>query len=247
MGPPTSKVRGSGAKTTIPTTRKAAVKRKATARRFKPADLRAHATAVYSGLLSLYPDAHCELDYKDAWQLLVATILSAQCTDKRVNMVTPALFARYPDATALAAARQEDVEEIIRSTGFFRNKARNLIAMAGALADRHEGRVPASMDDLVRLPGVGRKTANVVLGNACGIHAGVVVDTHVQRLAARLGLTTETDPEKIERVLMDLFPQDRWTLLSHLLIWHGRRVCEARKPRCAECSLSTICPSAFKV
>ena len=247
MGPPTSRVRSSGAKSAIPATRKAAAKRKATARRIKPADLRSHAAAVYSGLLSLYPDAHCELDYKDAWQLLVATILSAQCTDRRVNMVTPVLFAKYPGPPELAAARQEDVEEIIRSTGFFRNKARNLIAMAGALVDRHDGQVPASMDDLVKLPGVGRKTANVVLGNACGINVGVVVDTHVQRLTARLGLTTETDPEKIERVLMDLFPQDTWTMLSHLLIWHGRRVCDARKPRCGDCTLATICPSAFKV
>jgi endonuclease-3 len=208
-------------------------------------NLRAHAAAVYSGLLALYPDAHCELDYQDAWQLLVATILSAQCTDRRVNMVTPVLFAKYPAPADLAAARQEDVEEIIRSTGFFRNKARNLIAMAGALVDRHDRRVPASMDDLVKLPGVGRKTANVVLGNACNINVGVVVDTHVQRLVARLGLTSETDPEKIERVLMDLFPQDSWTMLSHLLIWHGRRVCDARKPRCADCALNTICPSAF--
>lgn len=245
--PPTSKVvpgRGKGA---ITGPRGQAKQRTSPIPRIKAANLREHATRVFDQLLLLYPDAHCELDFTDAWQLVVATILSAQCTDKRVNMVTPTLFSRYPDAASLAAARQEDVEDIIRSTGFFRNKARNLIAMAGALVDRHEGRVPASMDDLVRLPGVGRKTANVVLGNACGINEGVVVDTHVQRLAARLGLTTETDPEKIERVLMDLFPQDRWTLLSHLLIWHGRRVCEARKPRCGDCALATICPSAFKI
>jgi endonuclease-3 len=237
-------VRRGGEKTAIPTSRKASKKRGVKARRIEPANLRAHADAVYSGLAALYPDAHCELDYHDAWQLLVATILSAQCTDRRVNMVTPILFAKYPDPTALAAARQEDVEEIIRSTGFFRNKARNLIAMAGAVVDRHGGQVPPSMEDLVRLPGVGRKTANVVLGNACGINAGVVVDTHVQRLVARLGLTSETDPEKIERVLMDLYAPDRWTMLSHLLIWHGRRVCDARKPRCADCALNTICPSA---
>jgi endonuclease-3 len=162
-------------------------------------------------------------------------------------MVTPVLFAKYPTPADLAAARQEDVEEIIRSTGFFRNKAKNLVAMAGALVDRHGGQVPPSMDDLVKLPGVGRKTANVVLGNACHINVGVVVDTHVQRLANRLGLTTEGDPEKIERVLMGLFPQDNWTMLSHLLIWHGRRVCEARKPRCGDCTVATICPSAFKV
>jgi len=243
-GPPTSKMRRSNEKVAIPTTRKAAKKRAKTTRRVDPARLRAHATEVFEGLSTLYPDAHCELDYQNAFQLLVATILSAQCTDRRVNMVTPVLFQRYPAPSALAAARQEDVEEIIRSTGFFRNKARNLIAMAGAVVGRHGGQVPASMEDLVRLPGVGRKTANVVLGNACGIHEGVVVDTHVQRLAARLGLTNETDPEKIERVLMELFERDRWTLLSHLLIWHGRRVCDARRPRCSECVLAEICPSA---
>lgn len=212
-----------------------------------PGTLRTHANAVYDGLLTLYPDAHCELDYRNPYQLLVATILSAQCTDRRVNMVTPVLFEKYPDAAVLAAARQEDVEDIIRSTGFFRNKARNLIAMANAVVDFHGGSIPASMAQLVRLPGVGRKTANVVLGNACNINEGVVVDTHVQRLSARLGLTSETDPEKIERVLMDLYERDRWTMLSHLLIWHGRRICEARKPKCGECALNTICPSAFRV
>jgi endonuclease-3 len=207
--------------------------------------LATHAGSIYKGLSQLYPDAHCELDYRNPFELLVATILSAQCTDRRVNMVTPVLFARYPDPAALAAARQEDVEEIIRSTGFFRNKTRNLIAMAGAVVERHGGEIPRTMDELVQLPGVGRKTANVVLGNASGINEGVVVDTHVQRLAARLGLTTEQDPEKIERVLMDLYDRDRWTMLSHLLIWHGRRVCDARKPRCGECVLATICPSAL--
>jgi endonuclease-3 len=216
-------------------------------KRIAAADLHRHASEVFERLFALYPDAHCELDYQDAFQLLVATILSAQCTDLRVNMVTPVLFHRYANAAALAAARQEDVEEIIRSTGFFRNKARNLIGMAGGVVDRHGGSVPATMDELVRLPGVGRKTANVVLGNACGINEGVVVDTHVQRLSARLGLTSESDPEKIERDLMALYDRDRWTLLSHLLIWHGRRVCYARKPRCADCSLNTICPSAFRV
>jgi endonuclease III len=228
-------------------TRPVAKKRRPPVGRVKPADLRAHADAIFLGLLALYPDAHCELDFQNAFQLLVATILSAQCTDRRVNLVTPTLFSKYPNAGALAAARQEDVEDIIRSTGFFRNKAKNLIGMAAAVAERHDGNVPASMDELVRLPGVGRKTANVVLGNACGINEGVVVDTHVQRLGARLGLTSETDPEKIEKVLMDLYARDRWTLLSHLLIWHGRRVCDARKPRCGDCTLNTICPSAFKV
>lgn len=242
--PPTGKMRRSGQKAAIPKTHKTSTTRAKAARRFDPGRLSAHAAEVFETLSTLYPDAHCELDYQNAFQLLVATILSAQCTDRRVNMVTPVLFAKYPDPSALAAARQEDVEDIIRSTGFFRNKARNLIAMAGAVVDRHGGQVPASMEALVRLPGVGRKTANVVLGNACGINEGVVVDTHVQRLAARLGLTKETGPEKIERVLMELFPRDRWTLLSHLLIWHGRRVCDARKPRCGECVLAAICPSA---
>jgi endonuclease-3 len=212
-----------------------------------PAALPAHAASIFGQLSKLYPDAHCELDYQNAFQLLVATILSAQCTDRRVNMVTPLLFAKYPVPAALAQARQEDVEEIIRSTGFFRNKAKNLIAMAGAVVDRHGGDVPDRMEDLVRLPGVGRKTANVVLGNACGINEGVVVDTHVQRLAARLGLTTETDPVRIELVLMQLYPREQWTLLSHLLIWHGRRICFARKPLCGECPLNAICPSAFRV
>jgi endonuclease-3 len=233
-----------GVKVRIPAARKGPGQRAPGARRIDPANLRAHANAVYEALATLYPDAHCELDYRNPFQLLVATILSAQCTDRRVNMVTPTLFAKYPAPAALAAARQEDLEEIIRSTGFFRNKARNLIAMAGAVVDRHGGEVPASMADLVRLPGVGRKTANVVLGNACGINEGVVVDTHVQRLVARLGLTKETDPVKIEHVLMDLFQRDRWTLLSHLLIWHGRRVCDARKPRCGDCVLAARCPSA---
>jgi endonuclease III len=199
---------------------------------------------VYDRLVSLYPNAHCELDFTTPFQLLVATILSAQCTDKRVNMVTPVLFSRYPTVESLARAKQEDVEEIIKSTGFFRNKAKSIIAMAGALVDRHSGEVPSTLDALVGLPGVGRKTANVVLGNAFDVNEGVVVDTHVARLAGRLGLTTEADPVKIEQELMKLFPTDRWTMLAHLLIWHGRRVCDARNPRCAECTLSDICPSS---
>lgn len=202
------------------------------------------ADTIYRTLAALYPDAHCELDFQSPYQLVVATILSAQCTDKRVNMVTPILFRRYPTPRDLAAARQEDVEEIIKSTGFFRAKAKSLIGMAGALTDRHGGKVPPRMDDLVHLPGVGRKTANVVLGNAFDINVGVVVDTHVGRLATRLGLTKETDPVKIEQALMKLFPAERWTMLSHLLIWHGRRVCDARKPRCGDCPLSSICPAA---
>jgi endonuclease III len=200
---------------------------------------------LYERLAALYPDAHCELDFRSPLELLVATILSAQCTDVRVNMVTPHLFERYPTVGALAAARQEDVEEIIRSTGFFRNKAKAIIAMANALIERHGGEVPASLDDLVRLPGVGRKTANVILGNAFSMNEGVVVDTHVGRLSTRLGLTAETDPVKVEQALIPLFPRDRWTMLSHLLIWHGRRVCDARRPRCGECTLRDLCPSSL--
>ncbi|MDF2771230.1 MAG: endonuclease [Geminicoccaceae bacterium] len=200
--------------------------------------------ALYERLSALYPDAHCELDFATPFQLAVATILSAQCTDKRVNMVTPVLFARYPTVESLARARQEDVEEIIKSTGFFRNKAKSIIAMAGALADSHGGEVPSVMDTLVTLPGIGRKTANVILGNAFNMNEGVVVDTHVGRLATRLGLTSETDPVKVEQGLMGLFPREQWTMLAHLLIFHGRRVCDAKKPRCAECTLAEICPSA---
>jgi endonuclease III len=207
------------------------------------ADKKRIATVVLEAFMREYPDAHCELDHTNAFELLCATILSAQCTDVRVNMVTPALFARYPDAAALAAARQEDVEEIVRTTGFFRSKAKNLIAMAGALLDRYEGEVPRTIADLVQLAGVGRKTANVILGNAFGINEGVVVDTHVQRLSRRLGLTREADAVAIERALMPLFPREHWALLSHLLIWHGRRVCDARKPRCSECVVAEVCPS----
>src|SRR5688572_6360440 len=182
--------------------------------------LRAHAALVLDRLFERYPDAHCALDFTNAFELLCATILSAQCTDKRVNIVTPALFARYPDARALGGARQEDVEGIVKSTGFFRNKAKSLIAMALARVERHGGEVPRTMEELVVLPGVGRKTANVILGNAYGINEGVTVDTHVQRIAGRLGLTRETDPVKVEQALMPLFPRERWGMLSHLLIFH---------------------------
>jgi endonuclease-3 len=199
------------------------------------------AATVLETLRQEYPDAHCELDHTNAFELLCATILSAQCTDARVNMVTPQLFARYPDATALAAARQEDVEAIVRTTGFFRSKARNLIAMAGALVDRHGGDVPRTIPELVQLAGVGRKTANVILGNAFDINDGIVVDTHVQRLSRRLGLTREADPVAIEQALMPLFPRASWAILSHLLIWHGRRVCDARKPRCGACVVAAVC------
>jgi endonuclease III len=204
----------------------------------------AQAKEVYARLLRTYPDAHCALDYQTPLQLLVATILSAQCTDKRVNMVTPALFARYPTARALAEARLEDVEDMIKSTGFFRNKAKSIVGMANAVVDAHGGDVPATMDALVALPGVGRKTANVVLGNAFTQNEGIVVDTHVARVSARLGLTRETDPVRIEQDLMPLFPREQWTMLSHLLIEHGRQICIARTPRCEICPLNDICPSS---
>ena len=192
-----------------------------------------------------YPGAHCELDFKSPYELLVATILSAQCTDVRVNLVTPAVFSRYPTPAALAKARQEDVEALIRSTGFFRNKAKSLIGMAQALTATHRGAVPRTMEELQVLPGVGRKTANVILGNAYGVSEGITVDTHVARLSALLGLTRQTTPEKIERDLMALVPREDWTVFSHLLIWHGRRVCIARRPKCGECVLNTFCPSSL--
>ncbi|HSU98204.1 MAG TPA: endonuclease III [Gemmatimonadaceae bacterium] len=204
----------------------------------------ARAPLIFTRLRRAYPDAHCELDHTNAYQLLVATILSAQCTDKRVNLVTPALFQRYPDAEALAMADPREVEELIKPTGFFRNKTRSLVGMAGGVLDRFGGAVPDRMEDLITLPGVGRKTANVILGTAFDKPAGVVVDTHVGRLSRRLGLTRLSDPVKVERVLAKLFPQKNWTLLSHLLIFHGRRVCLARRPRCAECVLNDLCPSS---
>lgn len=202
------------------------------------------AARIYALLAEEYPDAHCELDFRNAYELAIATILSAQTTDVRVNLVTPSLFARYPDPASLAAARQEDVEEIVRPTGFFRNKARNIIGFARGVMAEHDGEVPRSLAALAALPGVGRKTANVILGNAFGLDEGVVVDTHVKRLAARLALTAHEDPVEVEQDLVRLFPKERWTMLSHLLIWHGRRVCHARKPRCEACVVSGLCPSS---
>lgn len=204
----------------------------------------ARADEIYQRLEAEYPDAHCALNHRNPYELTAATILSAQCTDERVNMVTPLLFQRFPDPDSLAGARQEEVEEIIRSTGFFRNKAKNLVGMAEAVMERHGGEIPRTMDELKALPGVGRKTANVVLGNAFGIDEGVVVDTHVQRLSTRLGFTRASSPERIEDDLAALFPRERWTMLSHLLIFHGRQVCVARKPRCGQCLLSDLCPSS---
>lgn len=208
------------------------------------ADRTAWTREVLRRLKKAYPDATCALEHQTPFELLVATILSAQCTDVRVNMVTPALFAKYPTARSLAEADQADIEDLIRSTGFFRNKARNLIGMARALVESHGGEVPADMEALRVLPGVGRKTANVVLGNAFGMNEGITVDTHVARLSKLLGLTRHTDPVKIERDLMDLVPRKDWTLVSHLLIWHGRQVCVARRPRCDQCVLRHGCPSA---
>jgi endonuclease-3 len=202
------------------------------------------ATEAYDLLTEQYPEAHCELAFVDAFQLGVATILSAQTTDVRVNMVTPGLFERYADAEALANAQQADVEQIVKSTGFFRNKAKNIIGFARGLMADHGGSVPKTMAELSALPGVGRKTANVILGNAFGLDEGVVVDTHVKRLSSLLCFTKEKTPEKVEQDLMVLFPRERWTLLSHLLIWHGRRVCDAKKPRCEACTLSGLCPSS---
>jgi len=207
----------------------------------------ARTAALLEAFRRVYPNAHCELVFANPLQLLVATVLSAQCTDKRVNLVTETLFARYRTAADFARASQEELEEAVRSTGFFRNKAKNIRALAAALVAHHGGEVPADMAALTALPGVGRKTANVVLGNAFGMNEGVVVDTHVTRLAGRLGLTAQTDPEKIEEDLMALVPRAEWTNFSHWLIWHGRRRCTARKPDCAGCEVQALCPSAFKV
>ncbi len=193
-------------------------------------------------LQRLYPAADCALNFRNAFELLIATILSAQSTDKTVNQVTPALFAKYPSPAALARADLEELETLIHATGFFRNKARSLLGCAQILSAQHGGVVPQTMSELTALPGVGRKTANVVLGNAFGINDGVVVDTHVQRLAQRLGFTKHDSPEKIERDLMASVPQAEWTTLSHQLILHGREVCNARKPKCSACSLAPYCP-----
>jgi len=214
-----------------------------TAKRAPGGELQTRARSVVRALKRAYPDAHCALDHQNAYQLLAATILSAQCTDVRVNLVTPELFRRFPTPAALARAGQGEVEELIRSTGFFRNKAKNLIAMAQALVAEHGGEVPATMEALHALPGVGRKTANVVLGNWFGINEGVTVDTHVTRIARLLKLTRQTDAVKIERELMALVPRADWTLISHLLISHGRAVCIANRPKCGACAIARHCPS----
>lgn len=205
-------------------------------------DLRRRARRIAALLARAYPDATCALRHESPFQLLTATILSAQCTDERVNLVTPTLFARYPTPEALAAARPPDVERIIQSCGFYRAKTKSLLGMARGLTERFQGEVPRTMEELTSLPGVGRKTANVVLGTAFGIASGVVVDTHVQRIVRRLGLTDAKTPEAIEADLMALLPKREWVNFSHRLIHHGRRVCTARKPRCPECPLLKVCP-----
>ncbi len=202
----------------------------------------ARASRIIAGLRETYPDAHCELNFSNPLELLIATILSAQCTDKRVNMVTASLFQTYRTAAEFAAAPPSALEEAIRSTGFFRNKAKSIQSCCAALVREHAGRVPRGMAALTALAGVGRKTANVVMGNAFGLNEGVVVDTHVARLAQRLGLTREHDPEKIERDLMPLAAREDWTNLSHWLIWHGRRRCTARSPDCDHCEVQALCP-----
>ena len=204
--------------------------------------LKTRAHRIYRKLARRFPDAACALEFRDPWQLLVATILSAQCTDVRVNRVTPALFAKYPDPPPMAAARQDDVERLIRSTGFFRSKATALIATARSIVEQFNGQVPRTMEQLLTLRGVARKTANVVLGNAFDINEGIPVDTHVTRLAFRMGLTRHTDPRKIEVDLMALYPRKNWAMVSHYLIWHGRQTCNARKPDCEHCVINSDCP-----
>jgi endonuclease-3 len=214
-------------------------------RRRESADAkRSRARSIAARLAREYADATCALTHEDPLQLLVATILSAQCTDARVNLVTPGLFARYRDARAFAESPPGELEEAIRSTGFFNNKAKNLRGCARRLVDKHGGTVPRTLEELLELPGVARKTANVVLGTAFGIAAGVVVDTHVARITKLLGLTRATDPVKIERDLIALLPREAWIDFSHRLIWHGRRVCIARRPQCDRCVLADLCPSA---
>jgi endonuclease-3 len=203
--------------------------------------IRTRARRILRLLARQHPDARCALHYENPLQLLVATILSAQCTDVRVNLVTPSLFARFPDAKAYATADAKELETAIQSTGFFRNKARNIMSCCQRLLTHHGGQVPRTLEELVKLPGIGRKTANVILSNAFDV-PGITVDTHVGRLSRRMGLTTETDPEKVERDLMDIIPKKDWTMFSHRMIHHGRKVCQARKPNCAGCTLAEVCP-----
>ncbi len=235
-------------KTALRSTKARSRKRAASAGGDLSRERAARAKRILGRLRRQYPDADCALGHRSALELLVSTILSAQCTDDRVNKVTPALFRRYPTAADYAAADQAEVEKLVQSTGFFRNKARNIIGLGRMLTETFGGQVPDTMEELVRLPGVARKTANVVLGAWFNKNEGVVVDTHVGRLAHRLGLTwrsrDEKDAERIEKDLMELFARKDWTFLGHALIWHGRRVCTARKPNCPGCPLIDLCPSA---
>jgi endonuclease-3 len=208
------------------------------------AELQKHARALGKRLAQALPEPRCELDHEGAWHLLIATILSAQSTDARVNQVTPALFARYRTPAALGSAKLADVEELVRSTGFYRNKAKSIVGASRLIAEQHGGVVPRSLDALIELPGVARKTANVVLGTAYGIASGVSVDTHAGRVARRLGLTKSEDPARVESDLCELFPEGEWIALGHRLVLHGRYVCTARKPDCAHCPLAELCPSA---
>jgi endonuclease-3 len=211
------------------------------------ASLKKRALAIADELEHLYPDVRCELDFETPFQLLVATILSAQCTDKRVNLTTPALFARFPDAGSMAKAPTPELEALIKSTGFYRNKAKSILGASRLLVEEFGGVVPQTMDELLRLPGVARKTANVILGTAFSRNDGIAVDTHVMRLSQRLGLTEHDDPIRIERDLCALLPRERWTRVGHQIIWHGRRVCDARKPKCEVCSLRPLCPTGKKL
>ena len=225
------------------------MKKKAKTSKAKPAKPSAETKRQVRKILRFlekeYPDAHCALTHKNPFELLMATILSAQCTDVRVNMATPSLFKKYPTPQKLAKAKQEDVEEIVRSLGFFRSKAKSLIEASKDIVALHKGEVPQTMEDLVQLRGAGRKTANVVLGNAFDINEGVVVDTHVGRLSRRFGFTKEKDPVKVERDLIELIPQKKWTIYSHWLISHGRAVCKSQNPKCENCKMTGLCPSAL--
>jgi endonuclease III len=219
--------------------------KKKTGKTLKPLDP-ARIAAILNVLRKTYPDVVCALNHKSAWELTVATILSAQCTDVRVNLVTPALFKAFPTPKAMAAASLPELEELIRTTGFFRNKAKSIQGAARVVTEEFGGKVPQTMEEILRLPGVARKTGNVVLGSWFGIAVGVVVDTHVMRLSRRLELTTQTAPEKVEQDLMKIIPQDRWIAFSHELIHHGRQICVARKPRCVDCTLERLCHSSDK-
>ena len=200
------------------------------------------ARAIFNALKKTYPDAHCELDFRNPLELTVATILSAQCTDRRVNLVTPALFKRYPNARAFASADRAELESLIAPTGFFRNKASSIIGLAQKVVAEFGGEIPGTLDELVSLPGVGRKTANVILGNAFDV-PGITVDTHFGRLVRRFGWTTNTDPVKVEHDVMAMFPPKDWTMLSHVIVWHGRRRCHAKMPACGACPLAKLCPA----